>query len=134
MHRDKTLGEYLGMLRRGLPIIVITAVVCGAIALGISLVTKKTYQTQAALAIQDPNEALALAGSAGAHSTQTQVQLALSHAPQLTRPQVVRAVQSSLRTPLTSNALLHSVSVSVDPNSGLIDVTAHSRNASEAAA
>lgn len=122
------------MLRRGLPIILISAVVCGAIALGVSLVTKKTYQAQAQLAIQDPNEALALAGSAGAVGTQTQVQLALSHAPQVTRPQVVRAVQSRLRLPLTSDALQHLVSVSVDPNSGLIDVIAHSGSAGEAAA
>lgn len=133
-HRDKTLGEYLGTVRRGLPIIVITGVVCAAIALGLSLVTKKTYQAQAAIAIQDPNQALALAGSAGAVSTQTQVQLALSHAPRVTRPQVVRAVRSSLHTPLNSDELRHSVSVSVDPNSGLIDINAHSREASQAAA
>ncbi len=111
-----------------------TAVVCAAIALGVSLATKKTYQAQSTLAVQDPNQALALAGSAGAVSAQTQVQLALSHLPQVTRPRVVRAVQSSLRPPLPSNAVLRSVSVSVDPNSGLIDINAHSRNASEAAA
>ncbi len=128
------MGDYLGLLRRGLPIIVITGIVCAAIALGISAVTKKTYQAQAALAIQDPNQALALAGTSGGVSTQTQVQLALSYAPQVTRAQVVEAVQSRLRLPLTSNELVHSVSVSVDPNSGLIDILATSRNARDAAA
>jgi Mrp family chromosome partitioning ATPase/capsular polysaccharide biosynthesis protein len=133
-YRDKTLGDYAAMMRRGLPIIIAVGVVCGAVALGISLVAKKSYQAQASLAIQDPNQALALAGTSGGISTQTQVQLALSHAPRVTRPEVVDAVRSSLRSRLSSQALLSSVSVSVDPNSGLIDVSAHSRSATQAAA
>lgn len=128
------MGDYLVLLRRGLPIIVVTGIVCAAVALGISLAAKKHYEAQAALAIQDPNEALALAGGAGGVSTQTQVQLALSHAPQVTRPQVVRAVHSRLGLPLSATGLQHSVSVSVDPNSGLIDITAHSQSAKQAAA
>jgi capsular exopolysaccharide synthesis family protein len=134
MYREKTAGDYLGILRRGLPVIVVTGVVCAVAALALSLVAKKNYEAQAALAIQDPNEALAIAGGGAAISTQTQVQLALSHVPQVTRPQVVQAVQSNLKTPLSSNALLDSIAVSVDPNSGLIDIIGHSRSASQAAA
>lgn len=133
-YRDKTLSDYAAMMRRGLPIIISVGVVCAAVALGISLVAKKTYQAQAALAIQDPNQALALAGTSGGISTQTQVQLALSHAPRVTRPEVVNAVRSSIRPRLGSQALLNAVSVSVDPNSGLIDISAHSRSAAQAAA
>jgi capsular polysaccharide biosynthesis protein/Mrp family chromosome partitioning ATPase len=132
-NRDKTLSEYLAMLRRGSPVILLTGVVCAAVAVAVSLLQKPSYQAQASLAVQDPNQALALAGGA-AGATQTQLQLSLSYAPQVTRAQVVRAVKRELKKPLSESTLRQSVSVSVDPNSALIDIAAQSGSATEAAA
>jgi capsular polysaccharide biosynthesis protein/MinD-like ATPase involved in chromosome partitioning or flagellar assembly len=132
--QDNTLAGYLGVLRRGLPIIAVTAAVCAIAAFTVSKLITPSYQASASLAMQDPNEALALTGSAAGLSTQTQLQLALSHAPQVTRPQVVQAVRARLRNGMTSDALLRAVSVSVNPNSALIDITASSQSATRAAA
>lgn len=132
--RETSLGDYLRLLRRGKALIIITALACGAIALAASLLIRPTYQAQAAVAVQDPNMALALTGSSGAPTSETPLQLALSYAPQVTRQEVVARVATDLRGALSPGQLRKDVSVSVDPNSALLDITAAAGSATQAAA
>lgn len=131
--REPTLADYLRSLRRGWAIIVLAALVCAAAALGASKVAHRSYEAEATLSIQDPNSALALAG-AGVLSSETPLQLASTHAEQVTRQEVVAGAQAKLHSPLTLDALRRKVSVSVDPNSALVAITAQSSTAQGAAA
>lgn len=124
-----TLRGYLQMIRRQSWLIVILGIVCGAAAFGYSKAKKPTYSATATLTVNDPNSALSLTGSSY-FSGQTALQEASVAASQVTRPEVLAAVQRKLGP----SASRGSVSVSVDPNSYVIDIAAHSHSASEAAA
>lgn len=131
--REKTLADYARTVSRGRLIILLSAAICCGVALAISLVQRPSYVAQSSLLVQDPDSSAALAG-AGVPSAQTPLQLALAHAPQVTRESVTRTVGASLRSPLSLDQLRGAVSVSVDPNSALVDIIAHAHTAAEAAA
>lgn len=131
--REKTLADYLGALRRGWVIMVVAALVCGGGALAASLIVKPKYEAQASVEVQDPNEALLLTGI-GVPTNLTPLQLALSHAAQVTRPAVLQNVEAQLNGSPSAPELRRLVTVSVDPNSALVDITAHSSSAVQAAA
>lgn len=127
--KEFTLRGYVDIIRRGRWVILIVALVAAAAAFGYSKLQKPSYSATATLTYNDPNQGLALTGSSFL-SQQTPLQQAAVAAPQVTRPEVVRAVEKQLG-PSVSNS---SVSSSVDPNSYVINVTASSHNAAEAAA
>ena len=130
---DTTLADYLKVIGRRKLFIAAVAVICAAVALGVSLVQKPKYQATASLNVRDPNQDLTLLGTAFV-SGQTPLQLATAHASQVTRPEVVRAVKHALRGPLTPTQLKNAAAVSVDPNSDLVRITAQARRGTEAAA
>jgi capsular exopolysaccharide synthesis family protein len=131
--RETTISDYLQVLRRRRGFILLVVVFCLAAALVASLVQKPSYDATASLSVQDLNQSLTVIGS-GFVSNQTPLQLASAHVPQVTRTEVLQRVKKSLRSPLTINQLRSSISVTVDPNSNLVNVDAHNRHANDAAA
>jgi Mrp family chromosome partitioning ATPase/capsular polysaccharide biosynthesis protein len=129
---DLSLGQHLRILRRRWLTVGLTVIACGAIALAISLVQQKSYQAEASLGFTDPNSALSLIGGSYI-STQTPLQLAAAAAPEVTRQEVVSGVKTLLNTPLTDAQLQDDVSVTIDPNSYLVDITATARHPLQAA-
>ncbi len=130
---DTTLADYLRVIGQRKLFIAAVALICTAVALGVSLLQKPTYQATASLNVRDPTQDLTLLGTAFV-SGQTPLQLATAHASQVTRPEVVRAAKRALHTPLTQAQLKQAVAVSVDPNSDLVMITAQARRANDAAA
>jgi Mrp family chromosome partitioning ATPase len=124
-----TLRGYMQMIRRHLLLIVILGVVCGAAAFAYSKAKTPTYSATAALSVSDPNSALSLTGSSYFNG-QTPLQQASIASTQVTRPAVVAAVQRQFGSGVSDS----SVSVSVDPNSYVINVSASSHSAVQAAA
>jgi capsular exopolysaccharide synthesis family protein len=132
-HRDFTLRGYLDVLRRRRWLILLIAIICGAAAYGLSSLQKKSYNATASLAVSDPSQSLALVGGAYV-PTETQLQLASAASSQVTRQAVVDGVKQALNSPLSDNALRSNVSVTIDPNSYALDITATSRDPATAAA
>jgi tyrosine-protein kinase len=126
--KEFTLRGYVDIIRRGRWLILIVALVAAALAFGYSKLQKPSYSATATLTYNDPNQGLALTGSSFL-SQQTPLQQAAVAAPQVTRPEVVSAVQRKLGSSVAGS----SVSAAVDPNSYVINVTASSHNAAEAA-
>jgi Mrp family chromosome partitioning ATPase/capsular polysaccharide biosynthesis protein len=124
-----TLRGYVQMIRRHVWLIVILGLVCGGVAFAYSKAKKPTYSATAALSVSDPNSALSLTGSSYFNG-QTPLQQASIASTQVTRPAVVAAVQRKLGAGVSDS----SVSVSVDPNSYVINVSASSHSATQAAA
>jgi tyrosine-protein kinase len=131
--QETTLADYVRVIRQRRLLIAIVAIVCTGAALGLSLVQKRTYDATASEVVKDPNQDLTVLGSALV-SNQTPLQLASIHAPQVTRPAVVKAVKADLHSPLSLNALKQAVTVGIDPNSFLVTIDAQSRHATDAAA
>jgi capsular exopolysaccharide synthesis family protein len=131
--RDFTLRGYLDLIRRRRWLILLLAIVGGAIGFGISSLQTKSYSATSSLAVTDPGQSIALAGGDDV-PTQTGLQLASAASAQVTRPEVVAQVKQALDSPLSLAALSGSVSVTIDPNSYLLHITASSRHPSQAAA
>jgi Mrp family chromosome partitioning ATPase/capsular polysaccharide biosynthesis protein len=130
---DGTLADYVHVIRRSKRTILLVGIVCAALALVVSLLQTPTYQAQASESVRDPNQDLSLTGTAYITGA-TPLQLAAAHAPLVTRLTVANAVKRRLKTPMSPAELQSAVSVSIDPNSYLVLVTAHSENAGQAAA
>lgn len=131
--REFTLRGYLETMRRQRLLIIGVAILCGLIALGISALQKRTYTATSALAVTDPNQSLALAGSSYP-PTQTPLQLASTASLQVTRPEVLAAVKRELKSPLSTSQLASAITVAIDPNSYALQITASSDQATTAAA
>jgi Mrp family chromosome partitioning ATPase/capsular polysaccharide biosynthesis protein len=127
--REFTLRGYMDIIRRGKWLILIVAVVAAAAAYGLSKSQTPSYSATSTITVNDPAQALAYTGTVYATGL-TPLQNAEIAAPQVTRPEVVRAVESRLGPSATNG----SVTASVDPNSYAIHVTATSHSATEAAA
>jgi capsular polysaccharide biosynthesis protein/MinD-like ATPase involved in chromosome partitioning or flagellar assembly len=124
--REFTLRGYLDIIKRQWLLIALVTIVCTGAAVGLSLAQKKSYTATSSLAVSDPNQALDLLGGSYVSSTAAE--------PQVTGQAVVAGVKQSLNSPLTTAELRNKVSVSIDPNSYLIDIAASDRSPSQAAA
>jgi capsular exopolysaccharide synthesis family protein len=131
--RDTTLADYLRVLRTRWWLILLIAIVCGGGALAYSLVAKKEYDATSSVSVTDPNQALSVLGSA-AITSETPLQLASIHQPEVTRPAVLARVKAALASPLTTTQLKNAVTVGINPNSYLVTIDAQSRSATQAAA
>jgi Mrp family chromosome partitioning ATPase/capsular polysaccharide biosynthesis protein len=127
--KELTLRGYFDIMRRQRWLILGVALICAAAAFGYSKVKTKTYSATASLSVNDPNQGLSLLGSSS-FSGQTPLQESSAAAPQVTRPEVVAGVERQLGAKATSSA----VSAAVDPNSYVINITATSHSATQAAA
>ena len=131
--QDTTLADYLRVLKQRKLFIIVVALICTAAALGVSLIQKKSYDATASEVVKDPNQDLLSLGGGG-FSTQTPLQLASAHAPDVTRPEVLAAVKKSLHSPLTLSQLKSAVTVGIDTNSFLVTIDAAARNPNQTAA
>jgi Mrp family chromosome partitioning ATPase/capsular polysaccharide biosynthesis protein len=128
-----TVQGSLRALRAQWRVIVGVLVLCVAVAVGVSLAAQKTYTATAAISVTDPNTDLGLVGGL-AGSTQTPQQLASAHASQVLRDTVLSIAIRNLGLQRSVASLRGSLSVQVDPNSALVDVTAKAGSAGPAAA
>jgi capsular exopolysaccharide synthesis family protein len=127
--REFTLRGYLEVIRRQVWLILIVAVICTAAAYGFSATQKKSYSATSSISVNDPNQGLSLTG-ATYFAGQTPLQEASAAVPQVTRPEVTARVEEQLGP----GAVRQTPSVSVDPNSYLIHITASGDSAHLAAA
>jgi len=134
---DATLADYLRILRERRWSIALVAAVCAVAALGLSLAQKPSYDATASLAVNDPNQDLSVLGSSLV-SSETPLQLASVHAPQVTRTAVLLRVRAELHRrhhrDMSLAALKQAVTVGIDPNSFLVTIDAHAAKAARAAA
>lgn len=130
--QETTIGDYVRVLRQRRLLIAFVAIACAAVAFGVSALQTPTYEATSSLEVRDVNSDLTVLGG-GFLSGQTPLQLASTHVAQVTRPDVVDRVRRQLKSPLTPAALKDKVSVSIDPNSFLVKITATTRHARDAA-
>ncbi|UTI62617.1 polysaccharide biosynthesis tyrosine autokinase [Paraconexibacter antarcticus] len=130
--QETTIGDYVRVLRQRRLLIAFVAIACAAVAFGVSALQTPNYKATASLEVKDVNSELSVLGG-GFLSGQTPLQLASAHVAQVTRPEVVARVKRQLKSRLTPSALENKVSVSIDPNSFLVKVTATTRHARDAA-
>jgi Mrp family chromosome partitioning ATPase/capsular polysaccharide biosynthesis protein len=130
---ETTLSDYLRVLRRSRWLILAVTVACGALGVAYVALKTPTYEATAQEAINDPAQDLAKLGTQ-AGTAQLPLQLAASHAPDVTRPAVLQAVKKDLRRNESLSDLRSLVSVGVDPNAFTVKITADASDADEAAA
>ena len=126
------LTDYLGILRRSRWLIL--AVTLGCAALGVAYVVLKTptYEATAQEAVNDPAQDLAKLGTQ-AGTAQLPLQLAASHAADVTRPAVLLQVKKDLSLNEPLDEIRSLVAVDVDPNAFTVKITADASHADEAA-
>jgi succinoglycan biosynthesis transport protein ExoP len=127
-----TLHDYLRVLRRSRWLI-LGVTLLGALA-GIAWVVLKApnYEATAQETINDPAQNLATLGTA-VGTAQLPLQLAASHAPDVTRPAVLERVKKDLGLNEPLDDVRSLVSVNVDPNAFTVRITADADNADDAA-
>src|SRR5579875_2301173 len=122
--RYASLRDYLRLLRKQWPLIVIPVVVAVGAALVYSLRETKTYQTEAQVLIQNETQQLTLLGTAvlpGATSGPTSPEIVAQTAN--TAALAVK-VKQRLKTALPATALPGHVALGVNTTTGLLTVTA----------
>ena len=129
---ETTLSDYLRTVSQQWPLIVLVTLACAGTTLALSLSQTKTYEATATLAVREPGQDLNLIGG-GVSSGQTPLQIASAHAPQVTRPTVVRRAKAKLDSKQSIDSLRGAVNVQIDPNSYVVEITARSSDPEEAA-
>jgi capsular exopolysaccharide synthesis family protein len=127
-----TLADYLRTLRQYRLFIVIVAIACAGAAFAFSKLQTPKYEATASLEVQNPAADLNLLGR-GAFSGETPLQISSAHASQVTRRAVLNEVRAEFDDQISVTDLEAKIEVEVDPNSFLVDVTATSEDAREAA-
>jgi Mrp family chromosome partitioning ATPase/capsular polysaccharide biosynthesis protein len=130
--RYMTLRDYLRVLRRYRIMIALLAVVGAAAGFAAVARQKPVYQASAQVDFQDPTQALSLVGF-GSNSPQSPAQLASVNAATVTGRAVTGQVKRQLKSPLSVQALTNAISTQVDPQSGLLQISATGSSASAAA-
>jgi capsular exopolysaccharide synthesis family protein len=121
--RQRTLRDYLRVLRANRVVIVVLIVVCAGIAAAASLQEKSKYVATASVTFQNESLSEAEAGLPDL-DTLTAAQLASQGATTMLATNVLSRVRSSLHTTLPISVLRGMLTTSVDPNSALVLVTA----------
>jgi polysaccharide biosynthesis transport protein len=116
------LGDYLRLLRKQWLLIVLPAIIGGVVTYALANRAAPSYQANSAVSIQDDTQELELLGTSVAPGS------APGTAPEVVAetgntPRLARAVQRKLGTPLSIAEIQGSLSMAVDPNSGLLDIT-----------
>jgi capsular exopolysaccharide synthesis family protein len=127
-----TFGDYLRVLRRSRWLIAAVTVLCAGVALAYSVLATPTYESSAQLTVRDPAQDLNQIGTQSGTAT-LPLQLASTHAPDVTRPAVVRKVKKDLGLSESVDAVRSLVTVEVDSNAYTDVITAESSDANEAA-
>jgi receptor protein-tyrosine kinase len=125
--RYASLGDYLRLLRTQWLVILVPTVLAVAAALAYSLHQTPSYQAEAQVQIQDESQQLSLLGTPVPTSTAPTGPAIVAQTA--STPRLARAVRHSLRTRIPAAVLMGAISLSVDPATGLLDVTATSPKA-----
>jgi uncharacterized protein involved in exopolysaccharide biosynthesis len=126
--REFTLGGYVESIRRQWWLLLIVVVIGAGVGYAYSKLNKPSYSATSSLTVSDPNQSLALFGGTVV-SGKTPLQQASAASSQVTRPEVISGVRDKIGKKVGAS----DVSVSVDPNSYVINISATSDSPSEAA-
>lgn len=121
--RYATLQDYRQVVRRQRWVIVAVTLIFAAIAAGISISQKATYEAQATLAFNDVTQTLNLLGEAVPPETGSQ-ERAAANAQLINRPQIARRAGKRLDGELTAGEIQSGVSAEVGVVSNLVLVKA----------
>lgn len=116
------LGDYLRLLRKQWLLILLPAIIGGVVTYALANRATPTYQSNSSVSIQDDTQELELLGTSVAPGS------APGTAPEVVAetgntPRLARAVQRKLGTPLSIGDIQSSLAMSVDPTSGLLEIT-----------
>jgi capsular exopolysaccharide synthesis family protein len=128
-----TLSDYLRTLRRSRLLILSVTLLCAAAAVGYSALKTPTYVATAQLSVRDPAADVPLIGGGQSGVFQLPLQVASTHAPQVTRIAVLKDVRDELKLKESLGEIRSLVSVEVDPNSFTVNITAESSDPDDAA-
>ena len=129
---ETTLSDYLRALRQNWALILLVTILCAGAAFALSSRQTKEYEATSSLSVSDPGEDLNLVGG-GFVTGRQPLQIASTHAPQVTRAAVMREVKSKLDLDLSIDQIRELLTVEVDPNSFVVDVTARLSDPEDAA-
>lgn len=121
--RYQSLRDYLRVLRRYWIMIALVAIVGAAAGFASVARQKPVYQSSAEVNFEDPNQALSLIGS-GSGTAKTPGAIATVNADTLTAPAVMGPVKRELRSSLSIQALAGAISTQVDPDAGMLQISA----------
>lgn len=131
--RQRTVRDYLRVLRRNRVLIVLVTIVCAGIGAGLAVSHKASYAAVASVTFQDESRSEAEAGLVTVQ-TQTAAQIAAQGATTLLGVNVLSRVRSRLNSPLPVATLRAMLATNVDPASALVTVTATASDPKVAAA
>jgi Mrp family chromosome partitioning ATPase len=120
--RYTSLRDYARLLRKQWLLLVVGVVVAGAAALAYSLHATATYSARAQVLIQDESRQLALLGTPVLGSASNSSAGVLAETA--STPGLAASVRRRLHTHVAVGALMADVSLSIDANTGLLDVNA----------
>ncbi len=129
---QRTLQDYLRVLRSNRVAIVLVTIVCAGIGAGLALSQKPSYVAVASVTFQDETLSEAEAGLAP-FQLQTAAQIAAQGASTILGPAVLSRVRSRLHTSLPITTLRTMLATSVDASSALVSVAATAMHAKFAA-
>ena len=128
--RYATLRDYLRVLRAQRWLILLATLVFAGAALGLSLTTQKTYQSQASLSIHDESQDEALLSDSATTVSDTPAEIAQEIPGMLATPQVIAAVKQQFPgQPVPPG----SVSAYLNQATAFVIVQAQSSNSQQAA-
>ncbi len=127
--RYATLQDYLDAIRRQRLVIVVTVLVFGGAAFGLSVSQEPAYRAESSLSFRDPADYLTFTGVASSSAPLSPATRATNGADRVTRPQVMRRVRDGLDTTASLSQLRSALSVRVKANTYFVAVTAESDSA-----
>lgn len=120
--RYTSLRDYARLLRKQWLLVIVPMVVAGAAAVAYSLHATASYSARAQVLIQDESRQLALLGTpvlGSANNSSAGILAETANTPAL-----AASVRHRLHAHVPIGALMGDVALSIDPNTGLLDVTA----------
>jgi Mrp family chromosome partitioning ATPase/capsular polysaccharide biosynthesis protein len=126
------ITDYLRVLRRSRWLILGTTLLFAFAAVAYVVLKTPNYEATAQETVNDPSTDLSRFGNQAA-PTQLPLQLAASHAPDVTRPAVLEAVKKDLGLDDSLEDIRSLVSVDVDPNAFTVKITADASDKNDAA-
>ncbi|MDR2987744.1 MAG: hypothetical protein LBV34_23195 [Nocardiopsaceae bacterium] len=126
--------DYVGVLRRRWPIVLVVTIVCLLGAVAYTLVAPKSYTASATVFVSPTGADLSSAGQGGSSKGGSSLVNLQTEAALVTSGNVTAIAQHKLHSSLTTYQLRKQVSVSVPTNSQVLNISCSDKTASGAAA
>jgi capsular exopolysaccharide synthesis family protein len=127
-----TLSDYLRVLRRSKWLVLLVTLLCIGVAVTYTVLKTPKYEATAQLTVRDPAQDVRVLGTPSG-PTQLPSQLASAHAPDVTRPAVLREVKQQLELDESLDEVRNLITVTVDPNAFTVGIVAQASSAEDAA-